>query len=247
LTELARAKKWELIVRPHPYEKIDVFRAWIEKLPADQQAGVRLDKESMITPLILNSELQISCETCTTALEAWIARKPTIELLLLKNPVYYHAELAALQPVCENPAEIVGLVEQELQQPEQTAFQAGRHAHLEKWCYTTDGQSCSLVAEVIAEAVKRAPEPDWSKLNLTDRRRGLKLKLLRQLNLPYHFDPLLFAKKILMPKKYTIKQFVLDKSIRPSDAVAGRQQIEASLGQATMAASATNHPGQSHR
>jgi hypothetical protein len=198
-------------------------------LPPDQRADVKLDKETNITPLILNSALQISCETCTTALEGWIARKPTIELTFQRHPVFFHAEHAALQPLCAQPAEIAALVEKELQQPDQATYHPGRMAHLEKWCHTVDGKSGELVAEVIAGAVKDRPAPDWSQLTLEDRRRGMKLKLLRRFNLPYHFDPWLAIKGKLRPKKYALKQFVLQKSIRPSDVTQARQWIEAAV------------------
>ena len=59
--------------------------------------------DTNITALILACDLEISCETCTTALESWIARKPTIELVLQKHPVFYHPDIARLNATCHDP------------------------------------------------------------------------------------------------------------------------------------------------
>jgi surface carbohydrate biosynthesis protein len=229
LNELTRARKWDVIMRPHPYEKIDFYKAWYDQLPADQKEFVRLDKESNITGLILNTDLQVSCETCTTAMEGWIAEKPSIELTFAKHPVFFHEEHARQQPLCDQPAELVSLVETALKNPAQPEYAAGRRAHLEKWCHTPDGNSSRIVAEKIAAALRDHPEPDWSKLTATDRRRSVKLKLTRTIGEAYHFDPTLPLKHWLAPKKYAVKHFTYQKSIRPGDVKETQERLESSL------------------
>jgi len=40
-------------------------------LPTEQRARDALDASSALTPIILGCGLEISCETCSTALESW--------------------------------------------------------------------------------------------------------------------------------------------------------------------------------
>ncbi len=230
LDALAEARKWEVIVRPHPYEKADVYDRWLAGLPADCRRGVRLDKGSNITSLILNSDVQVSCETCTTAMEGWIAGKPTIELTFERHPVFFHAEHARHQPLCDHPRDLPALVEEALAPRAQAAYAAGRRAHLEKWCHTPDGNSCQLVAQAIAAALQDRPAPDWSQLTVTDRRRSLKLKVTRSMGEAYHYDPLLRLKHFLAPQKYAVKHFSYQKTIRPGDVAETRRWLEGRLG-----------------
>lgn len=230
LDELARLGRHELIVRPHPYEQETDYAAWMQALPAAQRANVRLDKASEITRLILNTDLQISCETCTTAMEGWIARKPTIELTFRRHPIFFHEEHAHQQPLCDRPADLPALVEEALANPAQPDYAAGRKMHLQKWCHTPDGNACQQVARAIADSLKDHPAPDWSQLTLTDRRRAAKLHLTRKVGHAYHFDPFMPAKARLFPKKYALKDFSYRKSIRPRDVAEARRWLRAGAG-----------------
>jgi surface carbohydrate biosynthesis protein len=229
LDELAKARKWDIVVRPHPYEKLDPYRQWWDGLPAERQARVRLDKDSTITSLILGSDLLISCETCTTALEAWIARKPSLELTFERHPIFFHEEHARHQPLCDRAADLPGMVEAALADPTQSTYAAGRATHLRTWCHTTDGNACLLTAEAIADALRNHPSPDWSKLHFSDARRQAKLALTRGLGEAYHYDPLLRLKYRLNPKKYATKHFAYEKSIRPADVAEVHRRITTEL------------------
>ena len=92
LDALVKAGDFDIVLRPHPREAVDRYAVWLAALPADQRARVTLDATSAITPLILGCDLEISCETCTTALESWIANKPAI---VLKDVVF--SDFAMLQ------------------------------------------------------------------------------------------------------------------------------------------------------
>jgi surface carbohydrate biosynthesis protein len=227
--ELARGGRWELVVRPHPCEQVGPYRAWLESLPAESRSRVMLDTHSNITALILNSDLVIGCETCTTTLEAWLAKKPSLGLTFERHPVFFHEELAQHQPLCDRAADLPAMVEEALSHPEQSAYAEGRQAHIRKWCHTTDGTSCLLVAETIRAAVANHPTPDWSRLTLADQRRAAKLRLTRAIGEAYHYDPLLPVKYRLAPKRYAVKHLVYQKSIRPSDVLAARRRIAAGL------------------
>src|SRR6185503_934347 len=59
---LVASDRYELVVRPHPREDDSAYRRWIDGLPPERRRWVRLDSSSNITPLILDCDLEISCE-----------------------------------------------------------------------------------------------------------------------------------------------------------------------------------------
>jgi len=226
---LVEADRYELVLRPHPREESRTYEDWIAALPAAQRKWVRLDPASNITPLILDCDLEISCETCTTALEAWIAGKPTVELVFFRNPAFYYAEHAAGNTPCERPEDLPGVVERLLREGEEAGVLAARKRHLAKWCAAPDGTSSLRLARTIAGAVRGAPVAKWSALEAADRRRATKLRLLRQLGLAYHYDPLMPVKIRVNRGRYAIKKYSYDKSIKPRHVAAARRMLAAAL------------------
>lgn len=217
LDALVKAGDFDIVLRPHPREAVDRYAVWLAALPADQRARVTLDATSAITPLILGCDLEISCETCTTALESWIANKPAIELLFAQHPMLFHPEHAACSTHCDSPEQLVPLIQRILKHGEAPEILATRRRHLAKWCHTTDGASCQRLANLVALAVKDKRATDWSRLTAADRRRGIKLKLLHNLGLAYHFDPLMPVKLRMNRGRYAIKDDSYKKAIRPTD------------------------------
>lgn len=226
LDALVQAGDFDVILRPHPREAIGRYEEWLARLPVEQRARVTLDATSAITPLILGCDLEISCETCTTALESWIAGKPTVELLFAQHPMLCHPEHSACSTHCAAPDQLVPLIRRILAHGEPPDLLAARRRHLAKWCHTSDGASCQRLAALIARAVKEKQPADWSRLNATDRRRGAKLKLLHMLGLAYHFDPLMPAKLRLNRGRYAIKCHAYEKSIKPADVREARALLQ---------------------
>jgi surface carbohydrate biosynthesis protein len=230
--QLAACGKFDLVLRPHPREESSFYARFIAGLDAEQQRRIRLDDYSNITDLILACDLEISCETCTTALEAWIARKPTVELVFERHPLFFHEETARLNVLCENPEQIVEAVSAQLRDPSQAAHAEGRRCHLAAWCASPEGNSAKRIAGVLAEAIHAKP-PVKREFTIGERRKGAKLKLLRKVDLPYSFNPLLPLKARLFPKNYASKDFTYRKTIRPSDVADARARLQAALADRT--------------
>ena len=74
LDVIVRAQKYDITLRPHPNEDSEFYKKYLDALPADLKSNVTFDLESTIYEQILNCDLEISCETCTTALESWISK-----------------------------------------------------------------------------------------------------------------------------------------------------------------------------
>lgn len=229
LEALVRADEFEILLRPHPSEHLPDYQAWFDGLSSQARTAVSIDQKSSIVELILACDLEISCETCTTALESWIARKPTIELSFERHPLFAKPDAHLLNVICTDPGQVVETVRAQLAEPDQKPWQAARAAHLAKWCSTPAGDSSLKLARLIATAVQASPGPDWSQLAAVDHRRALKLKLLRRLGLAYHFDPWLPFKGRLFPRRYGLKSFTYRKSIKPRDVAEARARLERSL------------------
>lgn len=223
LHEILKANKFEIILRPHPGEPASFYRDWLEKIPSNLQKNIRLAVDDSIYSLILDCDIEISCETCTTAIESWICHKPTIELTFEKHPMFYHEEVANLNVECDDPSKIVAEIEKQLSNPEPMEFREKRNGHLQKWCHNPHGDSCEQVANAIAEVV-RDSNPVFS-LDFTSKRRGMKLHFLKMLGLPYNYDPFLKIKSLLFPKKYGAKTREYEKTVKPADIALVEKEI----------------------
>jgi surface carbohydrate biosynthesis protein len=226
---LAEAGRHDIVFRPHPSEPVEFYTKWHQALPPAQRARIELKSESNISGLILDCDLEISDESCTTALESWIARKPTIGIEFDRNSELFFEERARGHVTCNDPAKIADLVDEQLKNSDQMQLRAIRDAHLAKWCSSPDGKSTERIAQVCADAVLAKKPTDWSRLAFNDYRRSAKLLGYGAIGLPYHFDPLLGMKRFFFGQRYAMKQFAYYKSIRPSDVRSARERLEGAL------------------
>jgi surface carbohydrate biosynthesis protein len=226
LNALVESDKFEVVLRPHPREQLEFYEKWIAPLPPEKARHVDYQPTIDISTLILDCDLEISCETCTTAIESWIARKPTVELIFERDPMWYRAEHAAANVECDDPDELVGIVEAALRAPEQPEKRDTRLAHLQKWCSNLSGEASLEVARIAAEAIKLKKPSDWSKLEFGDYRRAWKLKFYASLDRAYHFDPLLRLKRMFFGSKYALAGVRYEKSIKPSDVRRARDAMD---------------------
>lgn len=230
LEAMARSRKYDLVFRPHPREDLDTYRDWLAALPPEVRAEIHMDSSTNITSLILACDLEIACEDCNTTLESWIARKPTLKLAFERHPAFYSKLMAHLAPECERPEDVVAAIDRELADPAQAAYQAARQAHLDKWCASPSGLASGRIAGIIAERLARQPEPDWSQLDFTDKRRGLKLKGMQKLGKAYHYRPFTGVRSRLLGGRHKIKHYVQEKAVTPRDVAKAMRLLEARLG-----------------
>ena len=220
--------KYEIIVRPHPREESRFYLNWYEQLASHQQKHVCLAMKEEICDLILSCDLEISCENCTTTLEAWLAGKPSVGLTFEKHPFFYTPEIGSMQPECDQPSALPELVKQALADPDQPEVQNTRKQHIEKWVFKADGQSSARTAESIIHALDNTASTKKIKLSFPNKRRGIKLRLLSALNEPSNTQPKHFFKHLIFGKlgKPTIRYKDYLKAIRPSDVRNARESIK---------------------
>ena len=216
LDKLLLDDRFEVTLRPHPNEEIAWYQKKISMFNRDQRSRLTLDTESNITSLILDCDIEVSMDSCTTALESWIAGKPTVDLHLDRHPLLSNPELDSLNQRCSDPNLITDLLIRELQKPSQEEFSQLRKQHLEKWCNSPSGNSSEMVAIAVEKCIKNSTKN--IKLNFSDQRRALKLRILRAINKPYNWQPQLTIKALFSPQGTFIKRRIFAKTIFPNDA-----------------------------
>lgn len=229
LEALLEADRFEIVLRPHPREDPSFYAGWIDTLSESQRRHLTFDPASSISSLILDCDLELSCETCTTAMESWIAGKPTIELIFERDPLWYREEHARCNVECDDPQMLPVIVDRELADPTQPAKRELRRIHLEKWCASPDGTSSLRLAGIIAKALHQKQPADWSKLRFSDFRRAAKLAVWRRLGMAYHYDPLLFIKRAVFRQRFATRDYAYRKSIKPRDVASARQRFDRML------------------
>lgn len=219
LKAIVESGNYHVILRPHPRESPNLYLEWLEAFTPEQRRHIEFLPKAPISELILNVDLEVSCENCTTALEAWIAGKPTISLTFRKNPFFYTPEVGELLPECDDPSQIVAMIKENLQHPEQAEYKEAREKHLRKWVHLVDGRSAERVADEIAGAIASRGRPKRIRLDFGNWRRGLKLRIARLFGEPYNFSPMLFLRRLTKGDlgKPTIRYRSYLKAIRPSE------------------------------
>jgi len=221
--------RFELVLRPHPNENRAFYESWLDALPEVKRAEIVYAPTDNISALILDCDVQVACETCTTSIESWIAKKPTIALIFDKHPFHYNELHNAPNLPCDDPNAFPELVSRCLDEPVPQDKLALRLQHLETWCASPDGHSVERIATAIGKALRSRPAPDWTKLDAGDFRRAAKLRMYQQIGQAYHYDPLLWLKGSLFPKRYAMKTRGYRKSILPSDVARARRLVEERL------------------
>jgi hypothetical protein len=87
------------------------------------------------------------------------------------------------------------------------------------------------MAEIIRDAIEaRGPLPrQASAIEVGDRRRGMKLKMLHALNKPYNWQPQMYFRRLLDRDGAYLRWKDQEKAIRPSDVAAVRRRMKSAF------------------
>ena len=221
LNAILDGTEYFLDLKPHPREDRVPYKMWYEGLSPKDKARVSLLFTEIIYEVMPHCDLEISCESCTTALEAWIVGKPTIQLVFERYPAFFMEEAARCNRLCDSPAELPGLLKDALRNPEQDDLKEHRRRHLEKWCASPAGASSWKVAQIIAGALERLEKPKWD-LTMQDRRRAVKLKAKNFLGLTYGSNPWKLLRSLI---SHIEDEYLESKFIRPGDAKIWKEKL----------------------
>ena len=148
----------DIIIRPHPQEKIETYIDKIDRLP-----NLRVVRSGTVTPWILRASAVIQ-RGCTTAVEASLAGVPAISPQWIEVPHYYPIpESVSLQaPDYDYLKELLqSIVAGNFQMPPEITSVVKQL--IGKWFYKIDGQAHKRVAEVILNNLSPKIKPDSRK------------------------------------------------------------------------------------
>lgn len=230
LEELLQTGSYRIILRPHPREELAFYHDWLATLPAERRELITLEERARENPpfsSIIAADVVVNCEDCTTAMEAWLADKPTVTIALTRHPFCFTETYTRLSPLVETPATLVAAVEEALESPQQEAYSADRKEHLDRWLGHHEGDSARRAALEIKGAIEaRGKRPEFPK-RFGNLRKALKLRFLHMFNEPYTFQPKHYfrnrraGREENLPMKF--RSYL--KSIRPSDVAEARRTL----------------------
>lgn len=228
LTTLLDSDQYNITLRPHPREELSFYTNFIESLPTSQRSLIRLDKDEHIQSAILNSDVILNCENCTTSVESWMANKPTITLTFAKHPVFFTKTYADRSPQVSSPEELLPAIAFALAHPEQESYKEIRNEYIHKWLYKVDGKCAQRAAEQIDRVIQEKKTSPNFPTDFTSLRRGLKLRALHMINEPSHAKPNQIIKRILKGEhvKQTLRYRNYLKAVRPSEAKEAVESIK---------------------
>jgi surface carbohydrate biosynthesis protein len=231
LKALLESNLFNVVLRIHPSEDPDRYLQFISTLSEREKSSLRLDRDSSISALILDCDIEVSMDSCQTALDSWVAKKPTISLDLEQHEMLSNKLLDYCHVKSANSDTFVDDICRELKNPLQPEYEASRQDHLETWLDCPQGKSAEKIAALILNMLTeryhaRSARGDFAgRLTFSDVRRGAKLKLLRAFNLPYSWHPQLKLRELLDKKSVYIKKETLDKTISPNEAKLAKEKL----------------------
>ena len=104
--------------------------------------------------------------------------------------MYYHHDISLLNVTCDAPEQLIDVIDAQLADPEQSDYSDKRAIHLREVGGHSPGDSCLKVAKGLVKEANSA-KPDWSKLEVSDMRRGIKHRLLEFFGKPCNYKPLI--------------------------------------------------------
>ena len=228
LTPLLESGEYNITLRPHPREELTFYNDFIKSLPENQQSLIKLDKNESIQSAIINSDIILNCEDCTTSVESWIAGKPTITLTFTKHPVFFTPTYADRSLQISEPEALIPAIQHALANPDQKEYQSIRNEYLHQWLYQVDGQSALRAAQNIHTTIKQKnPHPQFPS-DFSNIRRGVKLRILNLIDEPSHAQPLQIIRNLFKKDKnqHSLRYRNYLKAVRPSEAKQAMENIK---------------------
>lgn len=140
----------QIIYKPHPSENHSFYKNIIKDLKKRYQGRFAFVTQEYIWNLLHISDLILQ-RTCTTAVEAWLFEKPTLELHMHSNEFYFSEEHASGSDIASSYEDIKKYVCHYLNGGKISDSKMNyRNNFLEKYCYKMDGKRTYEAAEIIS-------------------------------------------------------------------------------------------------
>jgi len=142
----------QFVLRPHPNENRGFYRTLIEE---NRLRNVRFCPEGYIWDVLNTSDVHLH-RHCTTAIEAWMWDKPTIEMGMDRMQHLQWPDREAASDIATNAEELIAIVDRYLGGAKVSeTMREYRRNYLHTWFGPADGQRCVKAAEAIDAMLAR--------------------------------------------------------------------------------------------
>ena len=135
----------QFVVKPHPIEDLSYYRRRIAGVGLQ---NVRFCPQDYIWSILRAADVHLHRQ-CTTAVEAWMWGKPTIEMGMDKHPALTWPEREAGSDIAEDAKSLIELVQYRLTTPVDSKLHAYRSNYIHTWFGLADGRRCEAAAHAI--------------------------------------------------------------------------------------------------
>lgn len=231
LDELISDGKYKVILRPHPKEDLLCYEEWIKTLNVEKLKNIEINKSKDFHRLLEDCDVELSYHRCTTALECWIAGKPTIELPLLgTHPMLVSKYRLGMSPELQQPSDVHSFIKEALDDPGQQSYKLKRELHLKEWLNSPSGKSTDDISSCISDWLdSRSTKPNFLKLTLKEKLRGAKQKIYDFIGVPLTWSPFIKIRYKINPEKNLMRLREYEKAITAKDVMSMKKYIDGVL------------------
>ena len=135
----------QFVIKPHPLEDLNYYR---RRIADTGLHNVRFCPHDYIWSILRASDVHLHRQ-CTTASEAWMWGKPTIEMGMDKHPARTWPEREAGSDIAEDTKSLIELVRYRLITPVDSNLHEYRLNYIHTWFGAADGHRCEAAAQAI--------------------------------------------------------------------------------------------------
>jgi hypothetical protein len=144
----------QFLIKPHPIEEQSYYRRWIEQ---SDSKNITFCPRTYIWNVLNASDIELH-HHCTTAVEAWLWKKPTIEMNLREQPELAWPDREAGSDSVRDGDQLIAVVSDYLMNPTVSQIlQTHRTSYVERWFGAVDGKRCVSTGAAIHEFALSLP------------------------------------------------------------------------------------------
>ena len=135
----------QFVIKPHPLEDLGYYQ---RRLADSGLGNVRFCPQDYIWNILRASDVHVHRQ-CTTAVEAWMWGRPTIEMGMDRHPARAWPEREAGSDVAEDGKSLIELLRYRLATPVDAKLRDYRTNYIQTWFGAADGHRCEAAARAI--------------------------------------------------------------------------------------------------